>query len=291
MPKTYNELYIDLRNRLKAAGVEAATLEASLLVAAAAGKTQAQLLADLRLYTNAEVAGRVEAMAARRLAGEPAAYITGSWGFCGLDLMVDENVLIPRADTEALEETALNLSGKSDSELRILDLCTGSGCIGLALAHFLPNSHAVLADVSPDALHVAKENIRRCGLGVRAVTIEADALAPPPPRLGSFDLITCNPPYIPTAEIGTLDASVRDHEPRLALDGGEDGLKFYRAVLGGWKSLLRQSGWLLFEVGRPRRRTWKSSCAWRGCALSAGQRTAAAMTAWSTAGCKREKEI
>ena len=249
MPKTYNELYIDLRNRLKAAGVEAATLEASLLVAAAAGKDQAQLLADLRLYTNAEVAQRVEAMAARRLAGEPAAYITGSWGFCGLDLKVDENVLIPRADTEVLVETALNLSGKSDSELRILDLCTGSGCIGLALAHFLPNSHAVLADVSPDALRVAKENIRRCGMGARVVTVEADALAPPPPRLGSFDLITCNPPYIPSAEIATLDASVRDHEPRLALDGGEDGLKFYRAVLGGWKSLLRQSGWLLFEVG------------------------------------------
>ena len=128
-------------------------------------------------------------------------------------------------------------------------MCTGSGCIGLALAHFLPNSHAVLADVSPDALRVAKENIRRCGLGARAVTIEADALVPPPPRLGSFDLITCNPPYIPTAEIAALDASVRDHEPHLALDGGEDGLKFYRAVLGGWKSLLRQSGWLLFEVG------------------------------------------
>ncbi len=249
MPKTYNELYIDLRNRLKAAGVEAATLEASLLVAAAAGKTQAQLLADLRLYTNAEVAGRVEAMAARRLAGEPAAYITGSWGFCGLDLKVDENVLIPRSDTEVLVETALNLSGKSDSELRILDLCTGSGCIGLALARFLPNSHAVLADVSPDALGVAKENVRRCGMGARVVAIEADALAPPPPRLGSFDLITCNPPYIPTAEIAALDASVRDHEPHLALDGGEDGLKFYRAVLGGWKSLLRQSGWLLFEVG------------------------------------------
>ena len=79
--------------------------------------------------------------------------------------------------------------------------------------------------------------------------MEADALSEPDRRLGSFDLITCNPPYIPTAEIAALDASVRDHEPHLALDGGEDGLKFYRAVLGGWKSLLRQSGWLLFEVG------------------------------------------
>ena len=182
MPKTYNELYIDLRRRLKEAGVEACMLEASLLVAAAAGKTQAQLLADLRLYTNAEVEQRVEAMAARRLAGEPAAYITGSWGFCGLDLKVDERVLIPRADTEVLVETALDLSGNRDSELRILDLCTGSGCIGIALAHFLPKSHVVLADASADALRVAKENIQRCGLGTRALTIEADALAPAPPR-------------------------------------------------------------------------------------------------------------
>ena len=249
MPKTYNELYIDLRRRLKEAGVEACMLEASLLVAAAAGKTQAQLLADLRLYTNAEVEQRLEAMAVRRLAGEPAAYITGSWGFCGLDLKVDERVLIPRADTEVLVETALDLSGNRDSELRILDLCTGSGCIGIALAHFLPKSRVVLADASADALRVAKENIQRCGLGTRALTIEADALAPAPPRLGSFDLIVCNPPYIPTAEIGTLDASVHEREPHMALDGGEDGLKFYRAILGGWKGLLRQSGWLLFEVG------------------------------------------
>ncbi len=249
MPKTYNELYIGLRNRRQTAGVEACTLEAALLVAAAAGKTQAQLLADLRLYTNAEVEQAVEAMARRRLAGEPAAYITGGWSFCGLDLAVDENVLIPRGDTEVLVETVLNLSGKSDSELRILDLCTGSGCIGCALARFLPNSHVVLADVSPAALRVARENVQRCGLGVRAVTLEADALAPAPARLGSFDFIVCNPPYIPAAEIATLDASVRDYEPRLALDGGEDGLKFYRAVLGGWKGLLRQSGWLVFEVG------------------------------------------
>ena len=249
MPKTYNELYIDLRRRLKEAGVEACTLEAGLLTAAAAGKTQARLLADLRLYTSPEIETRLEAMAQRRLAGEPAAYITGCWSFCGLELEVDEHVLIPRGDTEVLVETALNLSGKSDSELRILDLCTGSGCIGCALAHFLPRSHVVLADVSAAALRVAKNNVQRCDLGARAVAVEADALAGAPERLGSFDLIVCNPPYIPTAELAGLDASVRDYEPHMALDGGEDGLKFYRAVLGGWKGLLRQSGWLLFEVG------------------------------------------
>ncbi len=249
MPKTYNELYIGLSRRLRAVGVEAGALEAGLLLAYAAGKDYAKLMADLRLYTSPEVEARVEELAQRRLKGEPVAYITGSWSFCGLDLKVDPGVLIPRSDTEILVETALNLSGKSDSELRILDLCTGSGCIGCALAHFLPQSRVVLADVSADALRVARENVQRCGLGVRALCVEADALTAPSPRLGSFDLIVCNPPYIPAGEIPTLDASVRDFEPRLALDGGDDGLRFYRAVLGGWKGLLRQSGWLLFEVG------------------------------------------
>ena len=238
-----------MRNRLRDAGIEAATLEAGLLVAHAAGKDYAKLMADLRLYTSPEVEACVETLARRRLTGEPAAYITGEWSFCGLDLAVNEHVLIPRSDTEVLVETALNLSGQSDSELRILDLCTGSGCIGCALARFLPQSRVVLADVSPEALRVARENVQRCALGARAVCIEADALSLPSPRLGSFDLIVCNPPYIPAGEIGTLDASVRDFEPRLALDGGDDGLKFYRAVLGGWKGLLRQSGWICFEVG------------------------------------------
>ena len=249
MPKTYNELYIDLHRRLRDAGVEASTLEAALLVGHAAGKDQAKLMADLRLYTSSEVEARVEELARRRLSGEPAAYLIGSWSFCGLELTVNKNVLIPRADTELLVETALNLSGKSDSELRILDLCTGSGCVGCALAHFLPKSRVVLADLSDAALRVAKENVQRCALGTRAICIEADALTLPDPRLGSFDLIVCNPPYVPAWEIPTLDVSVRDHEPRMALDGGEDGLKFYRAILGGWKGLLRQSGWLLFEVG------------------------------------------
>ena len=249
MPKTYNERYIDLRNRLRGAGVEAATLEAGLLVAHAAGKPYAKLMADLRLYTSPEVEARTEELARRRLNGEPAAYLIGSWSFCGLDLAVNPSVLIPRSDTEVLVETALKLSGKSDSSLRILDLCTGSGCIGCALLRFLPNSRAVLADVSPEALRVAKENVQRCRLGGRALCVEADALSEPDRRLGSFDLIVCNPPYIPAREIADLDGSVRDYEPALALDGGDDGLRFYRAILGAWKSLLRQGGWICFEVG------------------------------------------
>ena len=249
MPKTYNELYIALRNRLRDAGIEAATLEAGLLVAHAAEKPYAKLMADLRLYTSPEVEARTEELARRRLNGEPAAYLIGSWSFCGLDLAVNPSVLIPRSDTEVLVETALKLSGKSDRELRILDLCTGSGCIGCALAHFLPKSRVVLADVSQEALRVARENVQRCRLGARAICIEADALSEPDPRLGSFELIVCNPPYIPAREIADLDGSVRDYEPALALDGGDDGLRFYRAILDGWKSLLRRGGWICFEVG------------------------------------------
>ncbi len=249
MPKTYNELYIDLRRRLRDAGVEAGTLESALIVAYAAGKSYAKLMADLRLYASPEIEARVEELARRRLAGEPAAYITGSWNFCGLELTVSKDVLIPRSDTETLVEAALKLSGKSDSELRILDLCTGSGCVGIALAHFFPRSRVVLADSSAAALRVARENVQRCGLGARALCVEADVLTLPSAYLGSFDLIVSNPPYIPSPEIEALDTSVRDYEPRLALDGGDDGLRFYRAILGGWKGLLRQSGWMLFEVG------------------------------------------
>ena len=159
----------------------------------------------------------------------------------GLDLGADDYLVKPFG--------MLEMVARIKAVLRRTSPVTQSAVLTAGPISLDPAKHTVLADGSPDALRVAKENIRRCGLGARAVTIEADALAPPPPRLGSFDLITCNPPYIPTAEIAALDASVRDHEPRLALDGGEDGLKFYRAVLGGWKSLLRQSGWLLFEVG------------------------------------------
>lgn len=249
MAKTYNDLYIALRNRLKAAGVEASALEARILVAFAAEKSPAALLADLRLYTSPEVEERVEELAQMRLEGEPVAYLTGSWEFYGLEMRVGKNVLIPRPDTEVLVDQALELVGDRDTELRILDLCTGSGCIGCALGHFLPKSHVIMADNSYPALGVAKENAANCGLGVRGICIEADATAPPSRQLGTFDLIVSNPPYIASSEIETLDASVRDYEPRSALDGGPDGLLFYREILKYWKPLLRPGGWLLFEVG------------------------------------------
>ena len=249
MPKTYNELYIGLRNLLKAAGVEACNLEARLLVAHAAGKTPEKLLQDLQLYTSPEIEKRVAALGQRRLAGEPVAYITGKWEFYGLELNVSPAVLIPRSDTEVLAEQALERVEDRNAPLRVLDLCTGSGCVGCALGRMLPRARLTLADLSREALSLAKANVRDCGLTGRALCVEADALAEPAAQFGFFDLIVSNPPYIASFEIETLDGSVKDYEPRMALDGGGDGLDFYRSITGKWSGLLRPGGWLLFEIG------------------------------------------
>ena len=249
MPKTYNELYITLRKQLKDAGVEACSLEARLIVAYAAGKTPEKLLQDLQLYTSPAIEAKVAELSRRRLAGEPVAYLTGSWEFFGLELTVTPDVLIPRADTEVLVEQALARTEDRNAPLRVLDLCTGSGCIGCALGTMLPRARLTLADQSRAALDVAKLNARSCGLSGRCLCVEADALADPAPQLGLFDLIVSNPPYIAAAEIETLDGSVRDYEPRMALDGGADGLDFYRAILEKWACLLRPGAWLLMEIG------------------------------------------
>ncbi len=249
MPKTYNELYLALRQWLRDAGVDAHALEARLLVAGAAGKTPERLLQDLQLYASDEIARRVDALAARRLAGEPAAYLVGRWGFYGLDFAVTPDVLIPRMDTEVLVDCALTrLRGKTELA-RVLDLCTGSGCIGCAIAHALPESRAVLADVSAPALAVARENIAALGLAGRVEAELLDVRRDPPRALGSFDMIVSNPPYIRDDEMPELDASVRDYEPALALAAGPDGLDFYRAIAEKWTPLLRLGGWMLLEVG------------------------------------------
>lgn len=249
MPTTYHTLYAALRRRLQAAGIEACALEARLLTACAAGLSQEALLRDLQRPAAPEVVLRLEALAARRLAGEPVAYITGRWAFYGLELTVTPAVLIPRSDTETLVDQALALVEAPAGAPRILDLCTGSGCIACALGVRLPGSRLVLGDLSPAALELAARNAADCGLDARAVCRTLDALAPPPPDLGSFDLIVSNPPYIPAAELDTLDRSVREFEPHMALDGGPDGLDFYRAIVAHWTPLLRPGGWLLLEIG------------------------------------------
>ncbi|MBQ0134788.1 MAG: peptide chain release factor N(5)-glutamine methyltransferase, partial [Clostridiales bacterium] len=158
--------------------------------------------------------------------------------------------LIPRSDTEVLVETALRLlKEKQKADARILDLGCGSGCIGIALGHFLPAGRITAVDISPGALELTRRTIAANALSCRSAVMEADILASPPMRMGSYDLIVSNPPYIATAELAELDVSVKDYEPRLALDGGEDGLKYYRAILSYWLSVLTPSGSVIMELG------------------------------------------
>lgn len=168
----------------------------------------------------------------------------------GLPIRVTKDVLIPRDDTQVLAETAIDLlRSRPISGTRVLDLCTGSGCVGISLAANVPDCRVVCIDVSRPALDVCRSNVELNRLTRCVTCMDADALRTPPVGIGSFDLIVSNPPYIPTEEIETLDASVREYEPRLALDGGEDGLKFYRAAAEKWSVLLRQGGGMVFECG------------------------------------------
>ena len=247
--KTYNDIFITTRNALRAAGIESYSLEARILLARAAGKTPQELLRDMRLYTTGQVEKTVADYTARRLAGEPVAYITGAWEFYGLPMTVSPDVLIPRADTEVLVESAVELLTGRKMDARVLDLCCGSGCIACAIGHELPAARLVCVDISATALEICRQNLAQNRLSSRAQCIQADATASPPMSIGQFDLIVSNPPYIASEEILTLDASVRDYEPIWALDGGKDGLKFYKAIIKYWKSLLPVGGALLFEVG------------------------------------------
>lgn len=249
MPRTYSDLYINVRKKLREKGVEAYQLEARLILAHAAGKTVDALLRELPLYASDKTEETVNELTERRLSDEPVAYLLGEWEFYGLPIVVTKDVLIPRPDTEVLVETAVKALRGRKMDARVLDLCAGSGCIGCAIASELPASRVVLADISAEALAVAKQNVLKNRLNPRVTCVEADALLPPPPVLGSFELLVCNPPYIPSDEIAGLDKSVKDFEPISALDGGADGLDFYRAVLPKWKSVVRKGGLMAFEVG------------------------------------------
>ncbi len=247
--KTYNELYLSTRNILRQRGVEGFNLEARLLVAQAAGKTTSELLRDMNLYTTDAVEQKVLDYTARRLRGEPVAYITGLWEFYGLPMIVTPDVLIPRMDTELLVDTAKTLLTGRKMDARVLDLCCGSGCIACAIGHEMPATRLVAVDISASALEVCRRNVALNRLISRVICMQADAVSSPPLSMGKFDMIVSNPPYIESTEILTLDPSVRDYEPIWALDGGEDGLRFYRGILKYWRSLLKPGGWLLFEVG------------------------------------------
>ena len=248
MAITYNNLYLDIRQQLRKAGIEAATLEARELVCFGTGKSREELARDGGLYASPELERQVRRLVDRHLAGEPVAYLIGEWEFYGLPLDISPDVLIPRPDTEVLAGQAIEYI-QTLGECRVLDLCAGSGCIGLAVASQVPQARVVLGEYSDAALKVCRQNIRRSGLSGRVVPIQADAREKPERALGEFQCIVSNPPYIPHDDIAGLDTSVKDYEPHLALDGGEDGLDFYQTISGKWKDALVPGGRLYFEVG------------------------------------------
>lgn len=250
MVKQYSQLYLEARRALLTTeDPQTASLYARNLLCHVSGKTQEQLLASQNLYASEEVCEGVEQAVQRLLRGEPLAYVLGEWDFYGLRLQVDKNVLIPRDDTCAVTELAIRNALFLEQAPRILDLCTGSGCIGLAIASRVKDARVTLADISKDALAVAKRNVTASHMTGRVSCIQVDALGSPPAFLGKFDMIVSNPPYVTAAEMEELPHSVRDFEPHLALLGGEDGLDFYRAITENFKSVMKDGGYLCYEFG------------------------------------------
>ena len=248
--ETYNDIYLRVRKKLKYVGVEASELEARLIVAHCAGKSRDALLAMGNIFaTDPEIRKKIEGSLERRLKGEPLAYVLGEWEFYSIPLLVNENVMIPRIDTELLAQEVINLLRRKVWQTRLLDLCTGSGCIGLAVAANVSSCRIVMIDSSEQALAVCRQNMIKTNLSRQITAMDADILQKPPAILGEFDVIVSNPPYIPTADIDTLDTSVKDYEPRAALDGGEDGLDYYRAIIENWSKLLKKGGHLALECG------------------------------------------
>ena len=250
MVKKYADLYLETRRALMTQeDAHTAGLMARNLIALYSGRTQEYILSNRELYATEETCEKVQCAIERLLKGEPLAYVLGEWEFYGLPLYVNENVLIPRDDTVAVAQLAINQAIFLPSDPRVLDLCTGSGCIGLAVARRIKDARVTLADISKDALAVAKKNIARHKMTGRGSCMQVDAMKPAPAFLGKFDMIVSNPPYITTAEMPELQDSVKLFEPHLALWGGADGLDFYRSIALNFSAALKPGGFLCLEFG------------------------------------------
>ena len=232
----------------KRRGNKSARLDAELLLGEALGLDRIKLIVEAERPLADDELGRYRDLIKRRRASEPIAYILGRREFFALPMRVDRRVLIPRPDTEILVESAL--SGTRDQHLygRMLDLCTGSGCVAIAFAKERPTWRVTAVDLSPDAVAVARENAQRAGVVHNLAVLEGDLFAALP-ESARFELITANPPYIPSAEIATLVPDVRDFEPRMALDGGADGLAVTRRLVAAAMRYLTPGGLLALEGG------------------------------------------
>jgi release factor glutamine methyltransferase len=223
-------------------------LDAELLLGKVLGIDRIGLLVDADRPLGKQELARYRELHQRRRAGEPVAYLLGVREFYGRPFRVDRRVLIPRPDTETLVEVALARTRHLSLSARVLDLCTGSGCVALSLARERPTTRVLAADVSPDALAVAAENALRLG-AYNAGLVLSDLFAALRPGADRFDLITANPPYIPEGEIPSLAVDIRGYEPMIALTGGGDGLDLVRRIVDGAPEFLVPGGVLAMEIG------------------------------------------
>jgi release factor glutamine methyltransferase len=234
---------------LREAGIETPELDARLLLCHAAGLSHETYIARAREALPADAAPRLKDAIARRLAREPVARITGTREFYGRSFILGKDTLDPRPDTETLIEAALDIVRErrwQEKPLKLLDLGTGTGCILVTLLAELPHAVGLGTDLSPGALAVAAANARAHRLGARAAFIAADWLDA---VSGKFDLILSNPPYLAAGEIAGLTTDVAGYDPRLALDGGSDGLEAYRRIATRARDALIEDGCLLVEIG------------------------------------------
>ena len=227
-------------------GLDSPRLTAELLLAHVLHVSRVRLYTNLELPLEASELAGVRSLIQRRTAGEPTSYLTGTREFYGRTFAVDARVLVPRPETELLVEAVLQAFPR-DAEVRVLDLCTGSGCVGITVAMERPRARVLATDASPGAVEVARANATALGAGDRFEARLGDLLAPVQGE-APFDVIVANPPYVPAGQLPTLSAEVR-REPRLALDGGPDGLDVVRRIAGEAPTWLVPGGLLALEIG------------------------------------------
>ena len=242
---TVRGLLAAARHRLEAAGIRTGALDASVLLETATGLSRAELIARRDDELPVPAAAAFEALVARREAREPLAYMVGQREFWSLPFRVGPGVLVPRQDSETVVEAALAALPAVDAPLRVLDIGVGSGCLLLSVLSERPRATGIGTDASADALRWARENAVAHGLAGRVQLVLGDLDAGVP---GPFDLILCNPPYVPTRELADLAPELA-FEPRTALDGGPDGLDVYRRLLPRLDALLAPAGIAVLEHG------------------------------------------
>ena len=244
---TITEALRDSTSRFRQAGIESPDLDARLLLKDAGRFSRNELISRQNARLTPDVLAKFEAYVERRIEHEPVHRILGKREFYGREFLLSKDTLVPRPDTETVIDVALQEIGDRSAELSILDLGTGSGVIAVTLACELDNASLVAVDISSEALVTAKQNAIDLGVGERIRFLQGDLFQPVDE---GFDLIVSNPPYIRSDDLGGLQAEVRLHDPELALDGGKDGLKFYKQIFEGGSRLLRDSGVICVEIGQ-----------------------------------------